>query len=105
MQFNEVLSALPEINNLAAIELFDGGTLIARIDNKPGSAGSVRVYHALAQEFEVINAAAAAKGLILYAEHTADAIAFPGKHPNIDRLLSIEENQQWTVKLIPLEQA
>ncbi|MFZ6862235.1 DUF2322 family protein [Undibacterium sp. Ji67W] len=104
MQFNEVLSALPEINHVAAIELFDGDTLIARIDNKPGSAGSVRVYHALAQEFEVINAVAAAKGLILYAEHTADAIAFPGKHPNIDRLLSVEENQQWTVKLIPLEE-
>ena len=65
----------------------------------------MRVYHALAQEFEVIDAAAAAKGLILYAEHTADAIAFPGKHPNIDRLLRLDEDQQWTVRLIPLEQA
>ena len=101
MQFSEILSALPEINHLAAIELFDGATLVARIENKPGSAGSVRVYHALAQEFEVINADAAAKGLILYAQHTADAIAFPGKHPNIDRLLTLATNQQWHVKYIP----
>ena len=103
MQFSEILSALPEINHLAAIELLDGETLVALIENKPGSAGSVRVYHALFQEFGAINAAAAARGLILYAEHTADAIAFPGKHPNIDRLLGITDAQQLTVKLITAE--
>ena len=103
MQFSEILSALPEINHLAAIELLDGETLVALIENKPGSAGSVRVYHALFQEFGAINAAAAARGLILYAEHTADAIAFPGKHPNIDRLLGITDAQQLTVKLIASE--
>ena len=103
MQFSEILSALPEINHLAAIELLDGETLVALIENKPGSAGSVRVYHALFQEFGAINAAAAARGLILYAEHTADAIAFPGKHPNIDRLLGITDAQQLTVKLIAAE--
>ena len=32
--------------------------------------------------------AAASLGLEWYAEHTQDAIAFPGKHPNIDRLLA-----------------
>jgi len=103
MQFSEILSALPEINHLAAIELLDGETRVALIENKPGSAGSVRVYHALFQEFGAINAAAAARGLILYAEHTADAIAFPGKHPNIDRLLGITDAQQLTVKLIAAE--
>ena len=70
MQFSEILSALPEINHLAAIELLDGETLVALIENKPGSAGSVRVYHALFQEFGAINAAAAARGLILYAENS-----------------------------------
>jgi len=100
MQFSEILSTLPEIHHVAAIELSDGETLIAKIENKPGSAGSVRVYHALFQEFGVINAAAAARGLILYSEHTADAIAFPGKHPNIDRLLSLTKTQQLVVKLI-----
>jgi hypothetical protein len=30
--------------------------------------------------------------LQLYAEHTADARLHPGKHPNIDRLLAIAED-------------
>ena len=93
MQFSEVLASLPSIDHIAAIELFsseDQTTPVARIENKPGSAGSVRVYHALIAEFGAINVAAAEKGLALYAEHTADALAFPGKHPNIDRLLQIK---------------
>lgn len=32
---------------------------------------------------------AAKKGLELYAEHTEDAQAHPGKHPNIDRLIAL----------------
>ena len=31
------------------------------------------------------------EGLELYAEHTADALANPGKHPNIDRLIGLSE--------------
>lgn len=96
MQFSEILSTLPTIDHLAAIELYAGDQLSARIENKPGSAGSVRVYHALFSEFGEINIAAANKGLEIYAEHTADAIAFPGKHPNIDRLLEIKHQQDST---------
>jgi len=92
MQFSEVLTSLPTIDHLAAIELWNGDEMIARINNQPGSAGSVRVYHALAQESGVIDMAAAKQGLELYAEHTADAKAFPGKHPNIDRLLTMLAN-------------
>lgn len=96
MQFSEVLASLPSIDHIVAIELFsseDQTTPVARIENKPGSAGSVRVYHALIAEFGAINVAAAEKGLTLYAEHTADAVAFPGKHPNIDRLLEVNEKE------------
>lgn len=89
MKFNDVLSTLPSIDQLAAIELFEGSSLVARLENKPGSAGSVRVYHALHLEFDTLHTSAAAKGVQLYAEHTDDAIAFPGKHPNIDRLLTL----------------
>jgi hypothetical protein len=89
MQFSEILSRLANVDHLEAIELFDGEHLHARIENKPGSAGSVRVYHALFLEFGEINVAAAHKGIEIYAEHSADAIAFPGKHPNIDRLLAL----------------
>ena len=97
MQFSEILASLPNIDHLAAIELFTAGdeqTPIASIENKPGSAGSVRLYHALLQEFSAITVDAANKGLELYAEHTADALAFPGKHPNIDRLIQVKESGQ-----------
>jgi hypothetical protein len=94
MIFNEQLATLPTIAHLAALELLDGETVIARIENKPGQAGSVRVYHALFQEFGAIDALAAQKGLRIYAEHTQDAEAFPGKHPNIDRLIEIAAKKQ-----------
>ncbi|MFZ6798750.1 DUF2322 family protein [Undibacterium sp. Di24W] len=108
MLFSDILATLPSTDHLSAIELSNQDKLIARIENKPGSAGSVRVYHALFQEFGEINHAAANKGLEIYAEHTKDAIAFPGKHPNIDRLLEIttaaspaDAELSLVVKLIP----
>ena len=61
--------------------------MIATIENKPGQTGSLVVYAALAALYGgSITPAAASLGLDWYAEHTADALAFPGKHPNIDRL-------------------
>lgn len=101
MNFAEQLATLATIDHLAALELLDGDTVIARIENKPGQAGSVRVYHALFQEFGAVDALAAQKGLRIYAEHTADAENFPGKHPNIDRLIEIAaQNQALAVRLI-----
>jgi hypothetical protein len=87
--FADILKTLPAIEQLEKLELYDGDTLIDTIENKPGKAGSVSVYNALLQEFGAINKAAAVKGLVLYAEHTADAQANPGKHPNIDRFFSL----------------
>jgi hypothetical protein len=44
---------------------------------------------------------AAVEGLSLYAEHTEDAENCPGKHPNVDRLLNILENEApLSVKII-----
>ncbi|MGL4997051.1 MAG: DUF2322 family protein [Deefgea sp.] len=101
MNFNEQLALLPTIEHLAALELLDGDNIIARIENKPGQAGSVRVYHALFQEFGAIDGLAAQKGLRIYAEHTSDAESFPGKHPNIDRLIEIAaKNQALAVRMI-----
>lgn len=99
--FAKILETLPAINDIEKLELYDGDTLVDTIDNKPGKAGSVAVYNALLQEFGSINKAAAIKGLILYAEHTADAQANPGKHPNIDRFFSlITENGELQAKVI-----
>ncbi len=89
MSFAENLAALPSTDHLAAVELTGPGGEVVRIDNIPGSQGSVRVYAYLLGKYGAIDAGAAAAGLALYAEHTADARASPGKHPNIDRLLAI----------------
>ncbi len=90
MNFAARLKQLPATTHLAALHLLDAdGKAIATIENKPGQAGSVAVYAALAALYGgSITPAAASLGLEWYAEHTADARAFPGKHPNIDRLLA-----------------
>ncbi|MCE1243440.1 DUF2322 family protein [Oryzomicrobium sp.] len=90
--FADNLKKLPGISHLAAINLLDAdGNAVALLENKPGSAGSVAVYNHLAQTYGAITPQAAQKGLEIYAEHTEDARANPGKHPNIDRLLQIIE--------------
>ena len=99
-QFSENLKKLPGISHLAAINLLDAdGEPVAVIENKAGSQGSLAVYNHLAQTYGAITPEAAKKGLELYAEHTEDARAHPGKHPNIDRLLAlIAENRTLRVK-------
>lgn len=90
-KFSDNLSLLPTVDAIAAIELVDASdNQVARIENKPGQAGSMRVYHWLAQTFGAITPEAAGLGVKIYAEHTQDAIANPGKHPNIDRLFGIK---------------
>jgi hypothetical protein len=102
MAFADKLKELPSVAHLAALELLDAhGQVSATIENKPGQAGSLAVYAALAGKHGSINAAAAQEGLDIYAEHTADARAHPGKHPNIDRLIKvIETGQGLTAKLV-----
>ncbi len=76
------------------------GSLAGIIENKPGSQGSVRVYHHLFKKWGSLSVNAAKEGLKLYAEHTEDAEVNPGKHPNIDRLFSvIEDNKPLSVKV------
>ena len=90
MAFADNLKALPSIAHIAELQLFDAaGELAATIPNAPGKAGSVTVYNALAAKHGSINVAAAQEGLQIFAEHTDDAKARPGAHPNIDRLLEV----------------
>ncbi|MBR7799217.1 DUF2322 family protein [Undibacterium fentianense] len=103
MLFTEVLSGLPKVDHLEAIELYENEALSARVENQPGSSGSVRVYFALFQEFHCIDARAASKGLELYSEHTADATQFPGKHPNIDRLIQLIHVAESNTSYCPLQ--
>lgn len=92
MSFAENLKKLPGISHLAGLQLLDAeGAVVATIENKAGSQGSLALYNHLAQTWGAITPEAARKGLELYAEHTEDARASPGKHPNIDRLLALAE--------------
>jgi hypothetical protein len=94
-QFAANLKKLPGISHLAAINLLDGdGSVLVAIENKAGSQGSLAVYNHLAQTYGAITPDAARKGLELFAEHTEDARANPGKHPNIDRLLALVEKKE-----------
>ncbi len=99
-QFAENLKKLPGISHLAAIKLLDAeGNVLVAIENKTGSQGSLAVYNHLAQTYGAITPDAAKKGLELFAEHTEDARAHPGKHVNIDRLIGlIEEKKTLRIK-------
>ncbi len=93
-KFSDILPTLVPDYGVQRITLSHAdGRAAGVIENKPGSQGSIRVYHHLQQKWGTLNVAAAQDGLAIYAEHTADAQLFPGKHPNIDRLLDIVKNQ------------
>ncbi len=93
MAFADNLKQLPPVSHLEGLDLLDDADVVAAtIDNKPGQAGSLAVYNFLGQHFGAITPLAAQTGLDLYAEHTEDARAHPGKHPNIDRLIELIES-------------
>ena len=100
--FADNLRLLPSIAHLAELQLIDAaGATVATIENKPGKAGSLAVYNALAAKHGSINVAAAEEGLQLFAEHTESARQHPGSHPNIDRLFAvIASGQALSVKTV-----
>lgn len=104
MAFADTLKTLPSITHLAALQLSDAATgeVVATIENKPGQGGSLAVYNHLAEVFGAITPEAAGKGLELYGEHTADARANPGKHPNVDRLIALVASGK-TLKAKPVQ--
>ncbi len=88
--FKDNLQQLPSIDGVQRIDLVDGkGAVVASIENQPGKQGSLAVYQYLKQVFDTLDAKAAEHGLVVFAEHTADARNRPGAHPNVDRLLAI----------------
>ena len=88
------------LDALTTLQLQDAsGASQATIENKPGSQGSFRVYHFVANKWGGLDPQAAREALDLFAEHTQDARQHPGKHPNIDRLFVIvEKNLRYTVQ-------
>ncbi len=104
-RFTENLPTLESAEHIQRIELFNpNGSSAGKIENKPGSAGSVRVYHHLWKKHGAINVDAAKEGLKIYAEHVEDAENNPEKHPNIDRLFEvIDAKKSLTVKITEVE--
>ena len=91
-KFSDYLATLETTDYIQKIDLFGkDASLVGTIENKPGSQGSVKVYHHLLKKHGSINKEAAKEGLKIYAEHTQDAEENPGKHPNIDRLFGVIE--------------
>ena len=88
--FKDNLQQLPAVDGVDRIDLVDEqGAVIASIENQPGKQGSLAVYQYLGQVFGSLDEKAAEHGLLIFAEHTADAKERPGAHPNVDRLLDI----------------
>ena len=93
-KFSDVLLTLDNTDHVQRIELFhEDGSNAGVIENKPGSQGSVKLFHHLYKMFGSISLDAAVEGLSLYAEHTEDAENCPGKHPNVDKLIDVLENE------------
>lgn len=101
--FADNLANLPPVAHIARLELFDAdGHCVGRIENRPGSAGSVAVYHAVTLPDGRLDRAAAERALALYAEHADDARRHPGRHPNIDRLFDlIGSDSPLQVRIVP----
>lgn len=90
MDFKTILNTLPTIDHLSGLNVLDGEQVIHHIPAVAGKLGSLRVYFALARQFNgKLDRTSAVKGLELFAEHTSDAKANPGKHPNIDLLCQV----------------
>ena len=93
-KFSDVLLTIDNTDHVQRIELYhEDGSAAGVIENKPGSQGSVKVFHHLYKMFGCISLDAAVEGLSLYAEHTEDAENCPGKHPNVDKLIDVLENE------------
>jgi hypothetical protein len=94
-KFSDVLLTLDGTDEVQRIELYhENGEPAGVIENKPGSQGSLKVYNHLYKMYGAITLDAAVEGLALYAEHTEDAENCPGKHPNVDRLINVLENEE-----------
>lgn len=105
IRFTEILPTLENADHVQRIELFHAnGSKAGKIENRPGSAGSVRVYHHLWKKYGAITVEAAEEGLKLYGEHTESAENNPDKHPNIDRLFDIISSQSGLKANIVLKQ-
>lgn len=103
MQFKDYLATFPAIEHLAGLEIKNAaGEVIHSIPAIEGKLGSLKLYHALFAKFDgKLTASSAQQGLEWFAEHVEDAKQHLGKHPNIDLLFKVIE-QDLDLALVPL---
>lgn len=103
MNFQDYLATFPSIDHLGGLDIQDAeGKTVHHIPAVQGKLGSLKLYNALAERFGgKLDKEAAEQGLIWFAEHVADARAYPGKHPNIDLLENVVQSCE-TFLLKPL---
>ena len=94
-KFKDTLEKFEDASHVKKIILSNkSGEIVGSINNIPGSLGSIKLYQHLYLNFGELSIDAALKGIELYSEHSKEAKNYPGKHPNIDRLLDIIENEK-----------
>ncbi len=95
MSFKENLEKMPSIDHLSGLDMVNAqNEVIHSIPAVEGKLGSLKLYNALATQFAgKLDATAAEQGLAWFAEHVADAEQNIGKHPNIDLLIKVKQNQ------------
>ena len=103
MNFKDMLETLPTIDHLTGLDVLNGETVIHHIPALQGKLGSLRLYHALAEKFNgKLDRTSAQQGIEWFAEHVEDAKQNPDKHPNIDLLFKVAE-EELNYSLIPLK--
>ncbi|MDY2946628.1 MAG: DUF2322 family protein [Mannheimia varigena] len=104
MQFKDYLATFPAIDNLAGLNMVNAeGEVIHNIPAIEGKLGSLKLYNALFAKFNgKLTASAAEQGIEWFAEHVEDAKANVGKHPNIDLLFKVIDNDL-SLDLVPVE--
>lgn len=104
MQFKDYLATFPSIEHLAGLEVKNtSGEVVHFIPAVEGKLGSLKLYYALFAKFGAkLTASSAQQGLEWFAEHLEDALNFPTKHPNIDLLLKVK-NENLEFALVPIE--
>ena len=103
MNFKDILETLPSIEHLTGLDVLNDETVIHHIPAAPGKLGSLRLYNALAAKFNgKLDRTSAQQGIEWFEEHVEDAKQNPGKHPNIDLLFKVVE-EELNYSLIPLK--
>ncbi|MDH2997518.1 hypothetical protein A1D22_07260 [Pasteurellaceae bacterium LFhippo2] len=103
MQFKDYLATFPAVDHLSGLEVLDNqAQVVHTIPAIEGKLGSLKLYNALAEKFNnQLNAESAQQGITWFAEHVEDARQNVGKHPNIDLLFKVlEQDLTLTLKVV-----